>query len=73
METLLERILKEQEQLDWEAACLENAVRRQQEKDLEEELNVLEEMDEATACACYHTDSKAEARQILIEFRTLIA
>ncbi|MCC8199050.1 MAG: hypothetical protein LIP06_10875 [Tannerellaceae bacterium] len=73
MKILLQQVLAEQERLDWEAGNLKQAEAERNRQDLEEELRELETMSEAEACAFYRTDTKAEARQGIIEFRTWIA
>lgn len=73
MKTILERILIESEMLDREQEEFEAYKAQQKVSDMDAELRELDAMSEDEACEAYNTNSKAEARQGIIEYYQQIA
>lgn len=73
MKTLLEKFLDEQDRLDEEQRDLESVEAAQKAADMAEELDNLDKMSEAEACAAYNVDFKDEAREYIREYWQNIA
>lgn len=68
MKTLLERIFDEVDRLDSEQEELESREVAERALEMDAELAELDAMSESEACAAYNVDSKAEARQYIMDY-----
>ena len=68
MKTLLERIFDEADRLDCEQEEFETYKAKQKASDMDAELAELDAMSESEARVAYNVDSKAEARQYIMDY-----